>query len=109
MDQNIKKQWVEALRSGKYKQGRGCLRVRYKTIDKFCCLGVLCDLHAQATNCEWEGGIYLGKTSLLPEKVVKWAGLSSMNPHIGGKGVSFYNDEKWLNFDQMADLIESNL
>lgn len=33
--------WVPALRSGKYKQGRGQLR---SANDEFCCLGVACDL-----------------------------------------------------------------
>lgn len=37
----IKKAWLEALRSGKYEQGHQALR----TVDsKFCCLGVLCDI-----------------------------------------------------------------
>ena len=37
------KRWVEALLSGKYKQGRGCLR----TVDnEFCCLGVALDVMA---------------------------------------------------------------
>jgi hypothetical protein len=39
----FKKQWLEALRSGKYKQGRHALRRRD---DTFCCLGVVCDLAA---------------------------------------------------------------
>jgi hypothetical protein len=41
MDQEIKKRWVEALRSGKYRQGRERLR---STDNDFCCLGVLCDV-----------------------------------------------------------------
>lgn len=36
-----KKEWVEALRSGKYAQGKAALK--YKT-GEHCCLGVLCDL-----------------------------------------------------------------
>ena len=40
MDKKIKKKWLKALRSGKYKQGRDALRIG----NKFCCLGVLCDL-----------------------------------------------------------------
>lgn len=40
MDPEIKAKWVAALRSGKYKQGRGRLR----SGDEFCCLGVLCDI-----------------------------------------------------------------
>lgn len=34
------KKWIEALRSGKYKQGQDFLR----TEEGFCCLGVLCDV-----------------------------------------------------------------
>src|SRR5688572_27057198 len=33
--------WVPALRSGKYKQGKSCL----KSSVGYCCLGVLCDVH----------------------------------------------------------------
>jgi hypothetical protein len=40
MDAELKRKWVEALRSGKYQQTRYRMRDR----DKFCCLGVLCDL-----------------------------------------------------------------
>lgn len=36
----MKQEWINALRSGKYKQGRSKLRHD----DHFCCLGVLCDL-----------------------------------------------------------------
>lgn len=45
MNLEIKTKWLEALRSGKYKQGDRYLRRR--TSEKgegFCCLGVLCDI-----------------------------------------------------------------
>jgi hypothetical protein len=45
MKQNIKEQWVKALRSGKYSQGRIYLR---SSSNQYCCLGVLCDLYQQA-------------------------------------------------------------
>lgn len=38
---NLKARWLEALRSGKYKQARGRLRDESGAM---CCLGVLCDL-----------------------------------------------------------------
>lgn len=41
MKQELKNKWVEALRSGDYQQGRSVLRSHD---DKFCCLGVLCDI-----------------------------------------------------------------
>lgn len=37
------KRWVEALLSGKYKQGRGCMRTAN---NEFCCLGVALDVMA---------------------------------------------------------------
>lgn len=40
MNFKLKDKWVTALRSGKYEQGSGRLR----NGDKFCCLGVLCDV-----------------------------------------------------------------
>lgn len=46
MNAKIKKAWLKALRSGKYKQARGALcarRPRDKEIG-FCCLGVLVDI-----------------------------------------------------------------
>jgi len=44
MKLEVKKLWIEALRSGKYEQGRGALNKD----GKFCCLGVLCDLAVKA-------------------------------------------------------------
>lgn len=41
MDPTVKALWVKALRSRKYKQGRGSLR---SADQGYCCLGVLCDV-----------------------------------------------------------------
>jgi hypothetical protein len=41
MKQEWKDKWTAALRSGKYKQGKGKLRNFDNT---YCCLGVLCDI-----------------------------------------------------------------
>jgi hypothetical protein len=81
MKQKIMKAWVKALRSGKYKQARSRLR---RVNDKgetmgFCCLGVLCNLHAQAhpaiARAQTNRTEYLGESSILPKKVMEWAGL----------------------------------
>lgn len=42
MKKEAAQKWVEALRSGKYKQGVGMLR---NAKDEYCCLGVLCDIN----------------------------------------------------------------
>ncbi|NDC73560.1 MAG: hypothetical protein EBZ62_08985 [Sphingobacteriia bacterium] len=44
----IAKKWVKALRSGKYKQGKGYLKqFNSKNEPRHCCLGVLCELYDQ--------------------------------------------------------------
>lgn len=51
MKPSIKKRWLEALRSGKYQQGKGVL------LDKdhnFCCLGVLCDIAGPELGGQWD-------------------------------------------------------
>jgi len=77
MNKEIKEQWIAALTSGKYKQGIGQLR----SGNKFCCLGVLCNLHAQAhpeiAEKQTRPGKYMGEDSFLPNEVMEWAGLDS--------------------------------
>lgn len=76
MNQEIKKQWVAALRSGKYQQTKGRLR----TIDnRYCCLGVLCDLVAPG---DWdlphnsgENYLHVGSCGLPTNKVLRMAGV----------------------------------
>jgi hypothetical protein len=108
MNPEIKKKWVEALRSGKYKQGIG----RLKGNDEFCCLGVLCDISGLSN---WDAeNRYLGDNSLLPMQVVEWAGLDSYNPRCpapnssGTLPLSAFNDHRY-SFIEIADLIERNL
>ena len=51
MKPEIKKLWVDALRSGEYKQAREVLRTNGGT--SFCCLGVLTDLYCKSNNKAW--------------------------------------------------------
>lgn len=116
MNQEIKKKWVEALRSGQYVQGFGQLKVA----NQFCCLGVLCDLHAKETGGEWDGliqnpvhGIYYGQVAWAPKIVTDWAGLDTPKGDIGhnGERKTFpeLNDHLLLSFEQIADIIEAQL
>src|SRR5262249_36155352 len=76
MNPAVKKLWVAALRSGDYVQGRGRLR---NADYSFCCLGVLCNLHAQAhpeiAKTQHSRSHYLNSSIYLPEQVMAWAGL----------------------------------
>ena len=124
MNQEIKTKWVAALRSGKYRQGKGLLRQEPAEggDDQFCCLGVLCDVliheglyhpvimidEAGVTNYDGEGGI-------LTEKAAEIAGLSRGNPrvripdHDGTIGLAYLNDYGNRDFNEIADLIDAQL
>jgi hypothetical protein len=64
MNISMLKKWIEALRSGEYKQAQGCLidKTTYNE-PRFCCLGVLSDLYAVDNPNEftWEGLIFKNK------------------------------------------------
>lgn len=124
-NRRVIRRWVNALRSGKYKQGVGHLN----TDDGFCCLGVLCDLYVRSkagreAGAKWVSNESLSCNSLsgagasgnhldvvesysLPPKVMKWAGLEDDDPTLrGAKRASELNDYLGLSFRQIATLIE---
>ena len=75
MDPTIKKKWVEALRSGEYKQGKGRL-VTYKKSEgdfQFCCLGVLQNIYHEENNTTFSRTRW--RRGTVSEAVEKWAGL----------------------------------
>lgn len=111
MNAEIKAKWLEALRSGKYRQGKGFLHA----MDKFCCLGVLCDLHAKETGEQWVAiktpnavKAYMGELNYLPEDIKEWAELASNNPEVLTKNLSTYNDQG-KSFTEIANIIEREL
>lgn len=113
MDAKVKRLWLKALRSGKYKQGQGRLRRG----SKFCCLGVLCDLHAKATKDKWDEGDgelyeYRGANATLPEAVAEWARINDDDPRLGpyrtSKRAAAINDSG-KDFSYIADRIEKYL
>lgn len=116
MDPVLKTEWLAALRSGKYMQGRGFLRTGK---DEFCCLGVLCDIVDKKNGTsEWKlkkkaaSYSFMDMTTNLPERLEIATGVA----YHGG----FMTIEKKLNslaahnddgktFAQIADAIEKNL
>ena len=125
MNPEIKAQWVAALRSGEYPQGKGALRRTIQSEEKFCCLGVLCEL---AVKAEVTPAPVIGnpRSSLspwqyedrnwgaLPPSVRAWAGLLSADPIVivtSGReqNLSQCNDDLHLTFAQIADMVERQL
>jgi len=128
MNPEIKAQWVEALRSGDYMQGHNALRRG----DKFCCLGVLCDLAVKTgvvdvVDVVGKGSMYFYGTDklkhhgyFLPPAVQEWAGLDDESPKVvcdplidveridGRAALANLNDSN-MPFSAIADLIEEQL
>ena len=104
MNQQIKQQWVEALRSGTYRQCQDHMHKR----DTFCVLGVLCDIYMQARSQHWEqnhelysyGGLY----GTPPLRVQQWAGIHNRDM----VAVQSRNDNG-MPFHKLADWIDVNL
>lgn len=119
----IKKLWIEALRSGEYKQTQGELR---NQDNEFCCLGVLCNLHAQAhpkiAKQQTSLYKYLNHTGDLPDLVIKWAFESKKAKpegvfreyddsafHGGFITLMALNDDLGYSFKQIANVIDRYL
>lgn len=105
MDKKLKTKWLRALRSGKYKQARGAMRVRDGKTVLYCCLGVLrliisptsramasCSEHLCLTHAE--------KADLSMQEMEH---LAHMNDGVEVKGI------KQHSFREIALYIERNL
>jgi len=105
LDKEIKKAWIEALRSGKYKQGRMCL----KRDNEYCCLGVLCEINNKLE----EFGCLIGTSNnvYLSENLEEEFNLI-YNGHFKGflidemRCLTEMNDSRNFTFEQIAEVIE---
>lgn len=127
MNQEVKAAWVSALRSGEYEQGIAALR----SGNKFCCLGVLCDIAIKQFDLDVEvehkegcsdptccnSFEYDGEGSFLPPSVQDWAEMPDkigkletpvdFSGATGGRLFSLYAaNDAGLTFEQIADIIE---
>lgn len=114
MSLDIRKQWVNALRSNEYEQGGG----RLKNGRKFCCLGVLCDLAVKAGRGRWSDDDTFIDTngdlnSLgLTTNMANWVGCGQPDALVRLRGQTYsladLNDTG-TSFNEIADLIEKDL
>ena len=105
MNPAIKDKWIAALRSGEYEQTTGQLR----NGDSFCCLGVLCNVHAyehpHIAKRQEKCGVYMGCTTMPPDAVRNWAGIHD-DQYL--RRFAEFNDTG-STFAQIADAIERDL
>lgn len=127
MDQALKAKWVEALRSGEYKQGSGVLFDTYA--GSYCCLGVLCKVMGaefgdavEKDDEEWKshdfvphiGDRVLGEDEELKPAVCKELGIPDQFALIKlNDGFGEEPDQlgfvRQRSFAEIADYIEANL
>lgn len=125
MNPEVRAQWAAAIRSGEYKQGRGNLNYLPRTGERrFCCLGVLCELAAEAgivTRTEDSEFMYTeyinpadhtdSSETSLPKAVQVWAGLDSDDPKLFLPTGTYFGTCSDVNdnnvpFSEIADLID---
>lgn len=103
MNERVKKLWVEALTSGEYEQTKGQLRRK----DKFCCLGVLEDLHKREIGTKWRSD---DRQRLVPPRdTCEWAGLTDPDPRPDGVETLTALNDSGKSFPEIAKLIAENL
>lgn len=122
--------WIDALRSGKYKQGKKRLQAEHTvgsasawtigvTEDRFCCLGVACHLFKDELDLTVRRFLtevqYCGSSTMPPRAVVDYLDLVSDTgaPRIqisindSSRHLMTLNDERGMSFEEIADLLES--
>lgn len=103
--------WLTALRSGKYRQGRGHLKMAATSggaKHEYCCLGVACQVFASNNkSLKWSpncGGMFffLDSSINLSDKILSFLGLSPANQST----LVDLNDGKGKSLNEIANYIE---
>jgi hypothetical protein len=122
-----RKKWLEALRSGDFKQAKGCLKKQTKGEIRHCCLGVAAELAGVQSQRDehslgsgvfhfrfQDEGLAFEQSQMLPEGGMEWLGLNTDDPHINLKdkddcylNLAGLNDRGW-SFAKIADAIEEH-
>lgn len=120
MNPEIKDKWVKALKSGEYKQGLGVLKFE----DRFCCLGVLCDLYIKEhkeAKFNKRGVFINNKVALtnthLPSSVMKWADIEDENVTLNNEyrikdvksDTLIQINDRGASFEEIANIIKIEL
>ena len=99
MNKNLKRKWLRALRSGRYKQGKYYLR---NSEDRYCCLGVLCECLEKP---KWNdmNGYYKYK-----DRYVGTVSKRILSDKIQNTLIDL-NDSECMSFLEIADYIKNNI
>lgn len=110
LPENFKKKWVDALRSGKYKQSKRRLYATDKNSGEvsYCCLGVAAHIVAgiQLEHMDWcmLSTILHGHEKVVPDELAPFFSDSTTQHKLAQ-----LNDVEDKSFGEIADYIEQNL
>lgn len=109
MDTELKNNWIQALRSGKYKQGRSFLKQEASNNTYHCCLGVLCEL--MGLDQFKVGNEIVFKDYENQEMILKLSLdlVNNIQMGFGDQLVLSYKNDNGKSFNEIADWIEKNL
>ena len=101
-----RKKWVNALRSGEYRQAKE----RLFDGDAYCCLGVLCRVAGINAVLEEDGSYtFDGFSKIAPDKAMEFVGLSDeAGTYARGDAVLASKNDFEFDFGEIADIIESD-
>ena len=103
----VKQKWLEALRSGEYKQGKGLLY--NPSSDSYCCIGVLCTINGESkeelVNCPLPMNIKRKTSKYDFAQIHQWE-----FPYEGRtETLTNLNDREAFDFGRIADIIEATV
>lgn len=113
MKKSVKRKFLSALRSGKFKQTTEqlCEVDTDDNTEHFCCLGLLCAIHnaeVSPNKSNWAvnngNAFYMGELDMPPSVVEKWSGLSGQEMRV----LAGLNDNDRYTFSQIADYVEKH-
>ena len=102
---DLKQQWIEALRSGNYLQGKNWLADDMGTNVYYCCLGVLCEIAELDKYIEGSVVYYDGRDQTPPQWLTFDVGLTQVQV----SSLVYMNDDENKTFEEIADWIEENV
>ena len=106
--------WIEALRSGKYKQAKGMLQ----NARGYCCLGVACEILGSNLSRSEDNNFLIGgspSTQRMCKAVIPdwlntingyFENLDCKNNEMNFKNIMELNDSLGLSFNEIADVLE---
>lgn len=102
------KVWTDALRSKKYPKAEGLLRDIGGEEEKFCALGVLCELYRREHPLShWDNYQFVSDTdesdTRPPDEVLEWAGVPKGEVNV----VMEMNDNEQRSFEYIAEYLEA--